>query len=173
MKLTCQAHVIFCPLVKSKWHCRVYVPTGFEVQREFFLICPFLAHANPCILCWKTFCFSESSRYSNYDIEKIFQKFIWNHKRPSTTTVILRKKNKVGGITLPNIELHYKAMVIKAARYWHKNRLNEADGYYKSSINRPRDQNREPQNKHSSLQPIIFDRGSKHIQWAKDSLFNK
>ena len=93
------------------------------------------------------------------DLEKTTLNVIWNQKRARIAKITLSKKNKAGGITLPDFKLFYKAMVIKTAWYWYQNRDIDQWSRTEASETTP----------HIYIH-LIFDKPDKKKQWGNDSI---
>jgi hypothetical protein len=73
----------------------------------------------------------------------------------------MQGKKSNADITITDFELHYRAIAIKTAWYWHKNR-------HEDQWNRIED----PDMNACCYIHRIFDKGAKDIRWRKDSFLN-
>jgi hypothetical protein len=49
------------------------------------------------------------------ELERAISRFIWNNKKPRIAKTLLKDKRTSGGITMPDLKLYYRVIVIKTA----------------------------------------------------------
>ena len=82
------------------------------------------------------------------ELERTIGRFIWNNKKPR-----IAKTRTSGGITIPDLKLYYRAMVIKTTWYWYRDRQED-------QWNRIDDPEMNPH----TYGHLIFDKGANTIQ---------
>jgi hypothetical protein len=96
-------------------------------------------------------------------LERAICKFICNIKKPRIGKTLLNDKRTSGRITMPDLKLYYKAIVIKTAWYWYSDR--QVDQW-----NRTEDPEMNPH----TYGHLIFDKGNKTILcWKKRQHFQQ
>jgi hypothetical protein len=109
----------------------------------------YLANSNLQIQCNPH---QNSTEFFN-ELERKICKIIWNNKKPRIAKTLLKDKRTSGEITMPDLKLYYRAIVIKTAWYWYKDRKVDQG-------NRIEDPEMIPH----TYGHLIFDKGAKTIQ---------
>ena len=96
-------------------------------------------------------------------MERVILKFIWKGKKKTRTSkTILNNKRMAEAVTIPDLKLYFRVIVIKTAYYWYRDR-------HIDQWNRIED----PEIKPHTYRHLIFNQEAKNIQWKKESIFNK
>jgi hypothetical protein len=113
-------------------------------------------------------------RVKNTEIRRGSQTLLWQHfspthpcKFPGLMKNPVYSTNSQGNTEQKeqcwryhNFKLYYRAITIKTAWYWHKNRDED-----------PWNRIKDPDINPHRYAHLIFDKGAKNIKWRKDSLF--
>jgi hypothetical protein len=78
---------------------------------------------------------------------------IWNNKKSRIEKTILNNKRTSGGITIPDLKLFYRAILIKTAWYWYSDRQVHQWDRIEDTETNPH-----------TYGHLIFEKGSKPIQ---------
>jgi len=93
------------------------------------------------------------------ELERAICRFIWKSKKSSTAKTILNNKRTFLGITICDLKLYYKAIVITTVWYWYRDRqVDQWNRIYNPEMNP------------HTYGHLIFDKGVKIIQWKKDNI---
>jgi hypothetical protein len=88
--------------------------------------------------------------------------FTWNNKKSRTVKKIFKNKRTSGRITISDLKLYYRAIVIQTAWHWYGDRQDD-QGNRIAYLE---------MNSHI-YGYLFFDKEDKIIQWKKDNIFNK
>lgn len=95
-------------------------------------------------------------------MEKAILNYIWKIKRLKIAITIHNNYWTSRGTTIPNIKLYYRAIRIKTAWYWYRNRHVDQWNKIKG-----------PEIKPHTYGHSIFNKKAQNIQWKIESILNK
>jgi hypothetical protein len=109
------------------------------------------------------------------ELERTICKLIWNNKKHRIVKTILNNKRTCGGITISDLKLYYRTIVIKNKNKNKSKQTKNLNGIGTETSRKINEIELKTQKCTHTYGHLIFDKGAKIIQWGGrvDSLFNK